>query len=164
MRIGIVSDTHNRYAIVEQALRLLNDQGIERIIHCGDIEDIATVELFRGLPTDFVFGNCDTDRDGLREAMRRIGASLHEPFGDLEIAGRKIAFIHSDNKRLFQDIERSGHFDFLFYGHTHLAEQHQTGPTLVVNPGALQRARPKTCLVLDLPSGMLETITVEEDR
>lgn len=161
MRIGIVSDTHNRYPTVELALGRLKAHGIERIIHCGDIEDIATVEMFQGLQADFVFGNCDDDRDGLREAMRRIGATLHEPFGDLEIAGRKIAFIHSDNKRLFQDIERSGHFDFLFYGHTHLAEQHQTGPTRVVNPGALQRARPKTCVVLDLPSGVLETITVE---
>ena len=84
-----------------------------------------------------------------------------EPFGNLELEERKIAWIHGDDKRLLEDIENSGHFDFLFYGHSHHAEQHRTGPTLVVNPGALHRARPKTFVVLDLESGELESVTVE---
>ena len=86
---------------------------------------------------------------------------LHEPFGELELEGRKIAWIHGDNGQLFRDVENSGQFEFLFYGHTHQAREHRTGPTRVINPGALQRARLKTCAVLDLTNGEVEPIRVE---
>lgn len=160
MKIGILSDTHSRYATVDKALALLRERGVEMVLHCGDIEDAATVQLFEGLPTHFVFGNCDSDREELRQAMRDSGATLQEPFGHLDIDGRKVAWIHGDVKRLFQDREAAGHFDYLFYGHTHQAEQHRTGSTLVVNPGALHRARIKTFVVLDSVSGELESVAV----
>jgi uncharacterized protein len=161
MRIGIVSDTHSRYQTVEKALALLRLRKVEHILHCGDIEDAATVEQFARIPTHFVFGNCDSDRDGLRRAIAETGATLQQPFGDLELDGRKLAWIHGDDRRTFLDIERSGHFDFLFYGHSHHAEQHRTGPTFVVNPGALHRARAKTFVVLYLKSGEIESVVLE---
>lgn len=161
MRIGIVSDTHSRHETVRKVLQLLHDRRVDCIIHCGDIEDEETVRLFTGLPTHFVFGNCDDARDALRRAMLAAGATIQEPFGHLEFEGVKLAFIHGDDKRLFRDLENSGHFDFLFYGHTHQAEEHRTGPTRVINPGALHRARPKTFVVLDLPGGEIESVVVE---
>jgi putative phosphoesterase len=161
MRIGIVSDTHSRYHTVEKVLALLRDRDVEEILHCGDIEDAATVRLFEGVPTHFVFGNCDGDRGELCRAMEETGATLQEPFGNIELSGKKLAWIHGDDQRTFLDIERSGHFDFLFYGHSHHAEQHRTGPTLVVNPGALHRARVKTFVVLDLATSEMESVVVE---
>jgi uncharacterized protein len=162
MRIGIVSDTHGRYEIVQRALELLKEQSIDLILHCGDIDDAETVQLFEGFNTHFVFGNCDWDKAGLRKAMDATGANLHEHFGSLELAGVKIAWTHGDDKRLLRDLENSGHFDYLFYGHTHQRAQHQTGQTLVINPGALQRARPKTFSILDLTNRELQSIEVAE--
>jgi putative phosphoesterase len=160
MLIGILSDTHSSYQTVEDAIRVLKERGVEHVLHCGDIEDEETIRLFTGLSAHFVFGNCDTDRNALRAAIQDAGLSLQEPFGDLEFEGKKIAFLHGDDKRLMRDVENSGHFDFLFYGHTHHAEEHQTGPTRVINPGALHRARPKTFVLLDLPSGKIDSIVV----
>ena len=40
--------------------------------------------------------------------------------------------------------EQSGKYDLICYDHTHRAEWHQTGKTLVVNPGALFQAKPRT--------------------
>ena len=161
MRIGIVSDTHSRYATVDAAVKLLRQRGVYCVLHCGDIEDADTVWLFEDLTTHFVFGNCDTERASLRQAIDAIGGTLQEPFGNLELEGHKIAWMHGDDKRLFQDIENSGHFDYLFYGHTHVAEEHRTGSTRVINPGALHRARQKTCVVLDLATGEAESVVVE---
>jgi len=161
MHIGIVSDTHSHYVMVETVVKLLRQRRVYCVLHCGDIEDADTVWLFENLTTHFVFGNCDTERASLRQAIYATGAMLHEPFGSLELEKHKIAWMHGDDKRLLQDIENSGHFDYLFYGHTHHAEQHHTGPTLVVNPGALHRARPKTFVVLDLKTGALESVLVE---
>jgi len=161
MRIAILSDTHSRYHTVETALGMLQTRGINQVIHCGDIEDADTVWLFHGFTAHFVFGNCDTQRTSLRQAIHGIGETLHEPFGRLELAGRKIAFLHGDDKRLFEQVESSGQFDYLFYGHTHQAREHQAGKTRVINPGALHRARPKTFVVLDLESGEVESLSVE---
>ena len=160
MRIAIVSDTHSRYATVEAALKKIDERGVELILHCGDIEDADTVWLFPG-NTHFVFGNCDSERTSLRQAIYGIGGTLHEPFGQLEMEGTRIAFVHSDDKKLFDKLETSGQFDFLFYGHTHVAEEHRTGPTRVINPGALHRARPKTFAILDLESGEIASISID---
>jgi putative phosphoesterase len=161
MHIGVISDTHSRHPMVEKALAILGARGIELVLHCGDIEDSETVQLFRGFQTHFVFGNCDWDQAGLHRAIEKIGGVVHENFGHLEMEGRKIAWIHGDDRWLFRDIENSSHYDFLFYGHSHVAEQHETGATRVVNPGALHRARQKTFVILDLKRGEIESVTVE---
>jgi putative phosphoesterase len=160
MQIAILSDTHDQHGHVGTALAILRQQQIDLVLHCGDIEEPATVELFRGLTMHFVFGNCDSDRAGLRQAMADIAAVLHEPFGDLELEGRAIAFLHGDDSRLLRDVANSGHFDFLFHGHTHQAGERQVGPTRVINPGALHRARPKSFAILDLATGTLEPVVL----
>jgi putative phosphoesterase len=164
MKIGILSDTHGWVDAVEAALTAFRARGVELVIHCGDIDDADTVRAFAGWTVHFVFGNCDWDRDGIRRAVAAIGATLHEPFGHLEIAGKQIAWLHGDKPDLKRDIEQSGHYDYLFYGHNHVAEQHMVGKTLVTNPGALFRAKQKTCLVLDLPGGGMETIVIVHPR
>ncbi|MCI0685396.1 MAG: YfcE family phosphodiesterase [Gemmataceae bacterium] len=160
MRIAIVSDTHSRIAAVERALALIAERGIARIIHCGDLEDADTVRLFPP-QTQFVFGNCDHDRDGIRDAVARSGGRLHEPFGHLTIAGKSIAFVHGDDGTLLRDLLAAKTFDYLFHGHTHIRRDEHVGPTRVINPGALHRARPKTFAILDVATGELETVVVE---
>src|SRR5436853_4908141 len=111
MRIGIVSDTHSRYFAVEEVVKLLRERGVYCVLHCGDIEDADTVWLFEDVTTHFVFGNCDSERASLRQAIHGSGGTLQEPFGNLELEERKIAWIHGDDKQLLRDIENSGHFD-----------------------------------------------------
>src|SRR5258708_21190035 len=118
MKIGIISDTHNRYEAVERALELLDKYNVELLIHCGDIEDADTVWLFPG-KTHFVFGNCDTERASLRQAMYGIGATLHEPFGRLELDGVRLAFIHGDAGGLVQQLWGGGEVRLLLHGRPH---------------------------------------------
>src|SRR5579884_1042563 len=111
MQIAVLSDTHSRYTTVESALEVLQGRNINTVLHCGDIEDADTVWLFQGFTAHFVFGNCDTERASLRQAVYGIGGTLHEPFGEVELNGVKIAFLHGDDKLLMRDVERSEHFD-----------------------------------------------------
>ena len=60
--------------------------------------------------------------------MADIGATLHDHFGSIELEGVKLAFLHGDDSTRMRDVERSGYYDFLFYGHTHQAEEHQQRP------------------------------------
>jgi putative phosphoesterase len=162
MQIAILSDTHSRYATIEKALQLLQNRKINVVLHCGDIEDADAVWLFQGFTAHFVLGNCDRlEAHAIRQAVHGIGEALHDGYGAVELEGVKVAFTHGDNARLLRDLEASGAFDFLFYGHTHKAEQHHSGPTRVINPGALHRANPKTFVVLDLATREVESVMVE---
>lgn len=160
MRIAVISDTHSRAASVQDALQIMAERGVERIIHCGDICDGDTVRLFPA-HTHFVLGNCDFDRDAIERAAADIGATLHGAWGHLELAGKSLAFTHGDDRARLQDLEQADAFDFLFHGHTHIAKEHRTGKTRVINPGALQRVAVRTFLLLDLPNGEVESATVE---
>jgi putative phosphoesterase len=160
MKLGVISDTHDRTEVVARALAEFQARGVERLIHCGDVTGPNTVAAFAGWQTDFVLGNCDWNPDLLESAIQSIGGTLHQPFGHLELAGLSIAWVHSDDYRLFKSLEGADHYDFLFYGHTHVAAHHQTGKTQVINPGALHRVTVRTVGVLDLPSRQFESIVV----
>ena len=160
MRIGVVSDTHDRVEAIAEAVRLLADQKVELILHCGDIESPDTVAAFHLVPTHFVYGNWDKDRLKLNAAIKAIGGTAHDSFGAVELAGKRIAWVHSHERHQLYQLEHCDYFDYVFYGHTHVREQHRTGKTLVANPGALFRANPKTCIVLDVVTGELKPVII----
>jgi putative phosphoesterase len=160
MRIGVVSDTHDRHEAVAEAVRLLVEQQVELILHCGDIESPDTVRAFKPVSTHFVYGNWDKDKAKLAAAIKDIGGTHYESFGFLTLAGKRVAWVHSHERHQLRQLENADYFDYVFYGHTHVREQHRTGRTLVANPGALFRANPKTCIVLDLLTGEIKPIIV----
>ncbi len=159
MHIAILSDTHGRLAPVERALAILKDRDIAHVLHCGDVDDAALVpHLPRG--THFVWGNCDADRGGIEHAVSAIDGTHHGPWGHLEVAGKSIAFVHGDDRRLLHDLETANAHDYLFYGHTHIAREHRVGRTRVINPGAMHRATPKTFVILNVETGEIESFEV----
>jgi uncharacterized protein len=150
MRIGVISDTHGHVANTLAAVRMLAALDVEAVLHCGDIDTPEIPPLVAGWPAHFVFGNCDSSRDELRAAIVAAGHTCHERLASLELAGRRIAVLHSDDARLFREVQTSDEYDLVCYGHTHVAESHKVGRTLVLNPGALYRATPHTIAVVDL--------------
>jgi putative phosphoesterase len=150
MRIGVISDTHGHMANTKAAVRMLESLEVQSVVHCGDIGSPEIPKLLVAWPGHFVFGNCDGNQDELRTAIEREGMACYGRFGNLELAGRRIALIHSDDVRLFRRITTSNEYDLVCYGHTHQAEQHREGKTLILNPGALYRATPHSLAVVDL--------------
>ncbi|MFQ3592392.1 MAG: YfcE family phosphodiesterase [Gemmataceae bacterium] len=151
MKLGILSDTHDQLDAVNRALRMLRAEGVELLLHCGDIESPETVCLFAGWPVHFVYGNCDRDRPGLAHAMQAIGATNHQRYGHLECEGHLLGWVHGDDRTLLHDLIVSGAYDFVFHGHTHQAGEQKQGKTQVINPGAFTRVSQKTVLVMELP-------------
>ena len=164
MLIGVLSDTHSNYAIVKRVRALLDERQVKEILHCGDIEDAETVYLLKGLSAQFVLGNCDFDTPELRQAIKDVGGVLHDGFGHIERNRCSVAWIHGHEPGRFRDLVNAQHFDFIFYGHTHRQEQHRTGKTEVINPGALYRARDKSFAILDTKSRRVEIVLVEQPK
>jgi putative phosphoesterase len=164
MKIGVLSDTHDRLEITQTAIHLLRERGAELILHCGDIESPETVRLFTEVQTHFVFGNWDKDHKRLLIAIQEVGGQWHEDYGYLELAGKSIAWVHGHVRGQRRELEEPQAFDYLFYGHSHTAETHRTGVTLVMNPGALFRAIPKTVALVDVVSGEWERLIIEAPK
>lgn len=160
MRIGIVSDTHGHVANTLSAVNLLESLDVQRVLHCGDIGTPVIAALFDEWPTDFVLGNCDYDRDELANTIREAGKTCHGVFGELEIAGRKVALLHSDDHRKFRDTIQGGEYDLVCYGHTHIAKIEQVGHTMVLNPGALFRANPHSLAIVELDTMHAEIVNL----
>lgn len=141
MRIGVISDTHGHLANTQEAARLLAPHSPELVIHCGDVGNPRIIPSLSHWPVHYVLGNVDDDEAPLRGMIE-----------ESEIAGCRIAFLHSDDQALFRRTIDSGAWRLVCYGHTHKAEQHWDGPTLVLNPGAVYRASPHSIAVVELPS------------
>ena len=159
MQIAVISDTHGHVGNTQEAVCRLETMEIDAVLHCGDIGSAAIVSLFAAWPTHFVFGNVDWERDQLRAVIESAGQTCHGRFGELEIQGKRIALLHSDDGRRFQETISSGNYDLVCHGHTHIADLRTEDDTIVLNPGAIYRATPHSFAVVRLPE--LEVTTVE---
>jgi uncharacterized protein len=160
MRIAVISDTHDRLDYTARAIERMRGLGVELVLHCGDIEEPETASLFGEIPTHFVFGNWDRRAAPLLEAIQSAGGTFYPGWGYLEVAGKKLAWCHSHVWGELAELESLNEFDFLFYGHTHQAESHRTGKTLVVNPGAMFRAKRKTFALVNVLTSEVEWVEV----
>lgn len=164
MKLGILSDTHNDADNTEQALAILHERGVDRIVHCGDLTTPDIVALFDGWQVDFVFGNMDKKREPLEQAVDALAnASIGEVF-EANLDGVRIATYHGhDEARLYTLIHHGG-YDVVLRGHTHRRRDERIGRTRVINPGALggTRHERRSLCVLDLANDDLETIKLDE--
>jgi len=137
MKLGIVSDTHDNLDHVEQAVWLFESEGVDRVIHCGDI-----VAPFSATPFDsdsFEFYAVRGNNDGewaLSQTVTEFGTYLGE-CGRFSVDGVSIAVYHGTNKLLRDALVDSGEYDYVFHGHTHERALEARDGTVRVNPGGL---------------------------
>ena len=161
MRIGLLSDTHGDAEIAEQAVRLLEAQGAEYLIHCGDVGETDVLDALAGIPSAFVFGNNDFDRAELADYAKQIGVSCLNDFGKLAFNGKRITVTHGDQDYVLTRVLRDDTTDYLFTGHTHQRRDERIGGVRWINPGALYRAKLKTVGLLDLATDVYTSIVVD---
>jgi uncharacterized protein len=158
MRLGVISDSHGHVPFTRDAVLMLESLEVQQVLHCGDIGSPEIPPLLAAWPTHYVLGNVDYDEPQLRAAIRKAGHTLHGRFGELELEGVPIAFLHGDDERKLAQTVQEGRYRLVCCGHTHVAAQRQLGSTLLLNPGALYRARPRSLAIVNLPA--LEVISV----
>lgn len=175
MILGLLSDTHGRHQRTAGALELLERLGAEAFVHCGDIGGEAVFDQFAGRRMWFVWGNIDTPDPLLEGYAESLGLTVpHTTPVQLEIEGRTIAVYHGHEghfMRLMRQLNRhdlaafgklTRGLDYIFHGHTHRAADLRVGQVRLVNPGALERARPYTVATLDLGRDALDFWQVDE--
>ena len=120
MRIGVLSDTHDRLPMIAAAVSRFSEVGAETVLHAGDLVSPIVAEAFSLLacPLIAVFGNNDGDRLYLTERFARLDVGTF--FGEyhtFSLCGRNIVLMHQP--RSIDPLAESGQFDLIVYGHTH---------------------------------------------
>lgn len=135
MRIGLLSDTHDRVDAVAELSARFAAAGVGMVLHCGDYcapFSLAPIQAHH-LALVGVFGRNDGDPEALRAvAMSGMGSELFEAPHSFELLGKKILLVHDLTDALERSIEAH---DIVVHGCTHREEMKTRGSTLLINPG-----------------------------
>lgn len=136
--IGIMADSHDNLHAIKQAIHFFREAKCKLVIHAGDfVAPFSAQELeVLSCPVKAVFGNCDGEREGLRQAFRSFGEIKEAPF----ILARSnlnflITHVHSSLKTYLS----SKKYQVIIFGHTHKPEIKKVKNTLLINPGETGR-------------------------
>jgi hypothetical protein len=138
MLVGLIADTHDNLPMVDKAIRKLNEENVELVLHAGDYIAPFVIPKFKSLQAKLigVFGNNDGDRELLKKRFsEQKGLELRGNFAQIVIDGIKIALLHGSEEELLISLVETQSFDVVVHGHSHKAEIYRKGKTLVVNPG-----------------------------
>ncbi|MBS7656709.1 MAG: metallophosphoesterase [Candidatus Bathyarchaeia archaeon] len=137
MKIGLVSDTHDRLPFIDRAVRKLNDEGVDLVLHAGDYSAPFAALRFSSLKSQMigVFGNNDAEKELLQKNFEKIGKNVRGKFAEVKVENLKIALLHGEEIDLLESIINTSAFDIVVHGHTHQASIHKQNGTLIVNPG-----------------------------
>jgi putative phosphoesterase len=139
MKIAIISDIHGNLAYLERAKKIIDEEKIENVICCGDIQtEEALLELDSWKQKVFIaWGNADFAlQEGIEKGFIEVKhARLFEDVGEIELGKRKIALTHYD--LLARKVAATEKFDLVFYGHRHTPWVQTVGKTIVLNPGEI---------------------------
>jgi putative phosphoesterase len=160
MRLGILSDTHDEIARTRLAVRLLRTEGVDALVHCGDVTGPDLVAVLADLPCYYSFGNHDADSvPYLQRAIADAGSICLGWGGVIELTGKRVGVVHGhmriDVQRVLADRP-----DYLLSGHSHIASDHREGLVRRINPGALHEAQNYTVALLDLGTDELQFVTI----
>jgi putative phosphoesterase len=138
MLIGLIADTHDNLPMVDRAVKKLNEKNVELVLHAGDYVAGFVIPRFRELNAKLigVFGNNDGDHEFLKKKFSENKMlELRGNFAEIPADGLKVALLHGGDVELLEALIGQESFDVVVHGHTHIAEIHRRGKTLIVNPG-----------------------------
>ena len=141
MKLGVISDSHDRLPTLEAALRRLADERVDVMFHAGDFIAPFAAKLLtperlpeplRHVPLHCIYGNNDGEREGLRRLLLQVQdgplrVTLNSPHGP-----RVVVMAHY--AEWFRPGELDG-ADVVISGHDHEPDIRLRDGRLHVNPG-----------------------------
>jgi len=137
MLVGIMADTHDCLPMIEKAINKLNKSKVRLVLHAGDYCAPFTAPRFKRLNSRFigVLGNCDAERDLLKERYSEFDKEIRGRFAEVVISRLRIALLHGEDQELLKSLIRSRAYQAIVHGHTHKLRIHRKDDTVVINPG-----------------------------
>ncbi|CAA6808201.1 MAG: Unknown protein [uncultured Sulfurovum sp.] len=141
LKIGVLSDSHMKTDLHQEAIDHLCALGAEYLLHAGDImrEEHLQMLVDTGLPYACVYGNNDTSLISLHGQYNIFKEPHYFKIEDLKI------------KMMHMPYYMSADADMVVSGHTHIFDASLLNSTLFINPGevcAREKALSECALVV----------------
>ena len=160
MKIAIISDTHDNISNVQAVRQLILAEGVDAIVHCGDLTDASVLGYFGDFQLYYTFGNCDL-AGIIRDELHLQGDRIQTGYDlSLNLNGKRVYVTHGHIDGYLEKAIASGNYDYIFHGHTHRFVDELSGKTRIINPGALggKKVDTRSFAFLDLESGVLTRV------
>ncbi|HKO17143.1 MAG TPA: metallophosphoesterase [Gemmatimonadaceae bacterium] len=166
MRIGLISDTHDRVPAVAALLSHIVAGGAGMVLHAGDYCSPFVLRPFEEAQLSLagVYGKNDGDQEGLlTRAQSAFGTELFDSPHSFEIGGQRILLVHDIGDVQQRSIEAHA---IVVHGGTHRQEMKTRGDTLIVNPGEAcgWLFGLPSAAILDLSTKEVEFLTLPADE
>lgn len=162
MKIGLLSDTHDRLPSIAELLALMVSKGVSLVMHAGDYCAPFALQPFNDANIALlgIFGRNDGDPEGLKAAAAHgLGMELYESPHSFDVSGHRILIVHDIGEVNKRSIDAH---QFVVHGSTHRQETVTRGETLIINPGEACGWLTGVCTgaILDLETGEVEVVTL----
>lgn len=166
-KIGLLSDSHSAGEMTAKAVELLINEKAELLVHLGDICSMSVLDALvaarpgseNPIEVHLVFGNVDWDWQALSRYAQELGLVVDHPVGNLKFGDRSMIFMHGHDMAAMNRA-LAAQPSYICHGHSHEMRDDRVGPTRLINPGALFRAKSYTVAMLDTDSDELRFIEV----
>ncbi|MFP4144006.1 MAG: metallophosphoesterase [Phycisphaeraceae bacterium] len=132
MKLGVISDTHDRLPTFARALERFQENQVEAIFHAGDLVAPFAAKLIAkdqiDVPVYCIYGNNDGERAGLKKVLPQIQDG---PLS-VRLGGRRIVMHHALDWLSQTDIAPA---DIVISGHNHEVSSRIIDEKLYLNPG-----------------------------
>jgi putative phosphoesterase len=144
MIVGIMSDTHDHLPLIDKAVKKLEDEKVELVLHAGDYISPFVIPHFQPFKGKFigVFGNNDGDHEVLKIRFAEFRLEIRGVFAEIKIDNLRVALLHGGEpgglpgpSELLKSMIASECYDVIVHGHVHEAKAYRKGKTLIINPG-----------------------------
>ena len=158
MKVGVISDTHDRMPTFRRAIALFQRLEVGAIFHAGDYVAPFAAKLIAHdvltTPLHCVYGNNDGERRGLKAVLPNVEDGPLR----VELGGRTIVMHHFIDWLQPQDRRD---VDVVITGHTHEVHNELENGRLLLNPGECCGWVTDRCTVAILDLEKLEANIVE---
>lgn len=139
MNLGLLSDTHGRNDLVEIVKNLFQEEGLDAIIHAGDVTRVTHLQplLELGIPLHMVYGNCDFKTQSFEQAERSTSLIVHGTADIIHFDGRTVGVTHGHFNRHMTEL-REANPDYIVHGHTHERRDKTRDSIHYLNPGSVK--------------------------
>jgi len=166
MKIAIISDIHENFHNLILALQEMERRHIEQIICLGDLMNSGVAKLLatQAIPVFMIWGNNDGEKVEITLASKKENSALtvsKNVYDFLTFDGKKIFISHHEDLAI--PMAKSGEYDAVFYGHTHLIQKEKIANCWAVNPGEIAAGKTKkaTFCIYDTTTNEVEIIELK---
>ena len=158
-----MADTHNDIEALQKAIGIFHDRNIQVLIHAGDITSPRMLEYLKNFDCYIVLGNGDLiDSEEIDMKAQSLGMRSVDVKNEFEFSGKKFLVFHGHNVPMYREAVASGKYDYIIKGHTHHFENYVSNECRIINPGAVYGHDESSIAILDVESGKVEKIDLEE--